>query len=220
MEYAAVRKALDKPLALGQIQLMKCGVGEGQSRLFCEKIDSLSLSCLILLGWAGGLVSDLAVGDVICADTALREGQAPLQCQTLPIKDMRTGPILTVPKALLTPAEKQSAQASGAVAVEMEAYPMVAWANARGIQFIHARVILDGLDESLPDLNKELDPSGGMRWIPFIKRLAARPAILQDLWKLNGRVRALDTTLAKLASDVFNAIPDKSSSSSSISGSR
>jgi nucleoside phosphorylase len=206
MEYAAVRRGLDKPLSLGQVQLMMCGVGEVQSRLFCEKIASQPLSCLVLLGWAGGLVSDMAFGDVVCADAALREGRALLHCQTLPIQNMRAGPILTVPKALLTPAEKQSAQASGAVAVEMEAYPMAAWANERGIPFIHARVILDGLDESLPDLNKELDPSGGVRLMPFLKRLVQRPAILHDLWKLNGRVRALDATLAKLAWDVFKAI--------------
>jgi hypothetical protein len=206
LEYSAVRRALVKPLTDGQVQLAMCGVGEGQARLFCQKIDNLPVSCLVLMGWAGGLVPDLAVGDVVCADTSLREGQPRLPCHTLPIKNNRRGPILTVPKALLTPFEKQTAQSSGALAVEMEAYPLADWAARKGFPFFHVRVILDGWDESLPDLNKELDPSGGMHWLPFLSRLGRHPGILKELWKLNSRVRALDAILEKMAADVFNAL--------------
>lgn len=196
---------------------MRCGVGERQSALFCQKIDqglalsggqviSLnSIACLVLLGWAGGLAPNLAVGEVVCAQTALREGQASLNCETLPIQNARRGPILTVPKALLTPLEKSSAQASGALAVEMEAYPIAAWAKDRGFPFIHIRVIMDTVDETLPAFGAGLNSSGQVRLFPFLKRLAQQPALLRDLWWLNKRISALNPALEKLAQEVASS---------------
>ncbi len=59
---------------------------------------------------------------------------------------------LGMPELPATPQAKRDAQRSGALAVEMEAYPLAAWAAAHRLLFIHARVILDAVDESLPDL--------------------------------------------------------------------
>lgn len=203
MEYSVVQKALKNSRKSGQVNLLSCGVGEGQARLFCQKIESLPISCLVLLGWAGGLAPDLVAGDVVCADAAMHEGQPRLDCQTLRVKNMRIGPILTVPEALLTPKEKRSAQGSGAIAVEMEAYPLAAWAKQRGIPFLHGRVILDTLDETIPDIGQGLDTSGGVNFFPFLKHLVLHPKLFRELWRLNIRVRLVNPALEKLAVDVI-----------------
>jgi nucleoside phosphorylase len=203
LEKSAVQNALKKYLLPSPVQSMICGVGEGQSRLFCQKIDKNMVSCLVLLGWAGGLAAGVAAGDIVCADAALRDGQPPISCRTLPIKNARSGPILTVPKALLTPAKKQSAQASGALAVEMEAYPLAEWADQVGIPFVHARVILDTLDESLPDFGDGLDASTGLRVGPFLKRVARHPGLVWELWKLNARIRLTNLALENLALEIL-----------------
>jgi len=140
---------------------------------------------------------------VVCADTALREGQPRLLCKVVTIPNVRTGPILTAARALLTPSEKRAAQASGALAVEMEAYPLAAWANRRGIPFIHVRIILDTLDETLPDLGHALDLSGKVRLAPLMSLLARRPRLLRELWQLNRRVRALNPVLAKVTKGIL-----------------
>jgi len=183
---------------------MQCGVGEQHSSAFCLKMDQLAVSRLVLIGWAGGLTANLRVGDTICADVALRDGQPPLACTPPPGGKVRTGPILTVPQALLTSSEKQAAAASGALAVEMEAYPLAAWASHRAIPFLHGRVILDAWDESLPDLGQGLDASGRMSFLPLLRQLAANPSLLLDLVRLIRRVHMLDPLLAKLALDLVS----------------
>src|SRR5450759_893292 len=112
LELAAVQKGLTGRLGREPCRLMMCGVGEQQSGLFCQKMDLIAPTCLVLIGWGGGLAAGLAAGDVVCADTALREGQQRLFCKVVTMPNVRTGPILTAPRALLTPAEKRAAQAS------------------------------------------------------------------------------------------------------------
>jgi len=203
LEFAAVRKGLAGRPGREPGRLMMCGVGEQQSGLFCQKMDLIAPTCLVLIGWGGGLAAGLAAGDVVCADTALREGQQRLFCKVVTMPNVRTGPILTAPRALLTPAEKRAAQASGALAVEMEAYPLAAWANRRGIPFIHVRVILDTFDETLPDLGQGLDSSGQVRLAPLLKILVRRPGLLPELWQLNQRVRAINAVLTKVTTDIL-----------------
>lgn len=206
LEFAAVQKGLAGRTGREPDRLMMCGVGEQQSSRFCQKLDLAPPGCLVLIGWGGGLEASLAAGDVVCADVALREGQPRLPCKVVPIPNARTGPILTAPRALITPAEKRAAQASGALAVEMEAYPLAAWANRRGIPFIHARVILDTVDETLPDLGQGLDSSGQIRLAPLLKILARRPGLLPELWQLNQRVRSLNAVLARVMAEILQNV--------------
>jgi adenosylhomocysteine nucleosidase len=196
LEYTAVKKALPDSIPLRQ-----CGVGEQQAGLFCQSLPELP-TCLVLIGWAGGLTPDLTVGEIICADLALREGQPPLPCSPLPLPGVHTGPVLTVPQALLTPIEKSRAhQASGALAVEMEAYPIAAWAHQHNIPFIHLRVISDRWDESLPDLGNGLDRSGRVHFLPLLQQLVVHPTLIRSLWHLNQRIQSLNPILGTLASN-------------------
>jgi nucleoside phosphorylase len=164
-------------------------------------MEQLAVKRLVLVGWGGGLTAGLNAGDVLCASIALHAGKQPVTCTPPTGGKIRAGPILTSAKALLTPAEKRAAADTGALAVEMEAYPLAVWANQHSIPFMHGRVILDTWDETLPDLS--LNASGGVSPIELLKLVAKRPAVLAELARLNRRVQMLDPLLARLAFDLI-----------------
>ena len=198
VEYAAVRRALGKRAASGEIRLGQCGMGVQRARSFCEKAPPGPFACLALVGWAGGLARDLAVGEIVSAEAAVMDGLPRLDCQVLDLPVARTGSILTVPKALMSEAEKRAAvEASGAVAVEMEAYPLAEWAQEQGIPFIHVRIIMDAWDEPLPDF-----AAGGSVW----GRVRGLPGMAPRMWWMYQRIRMLDPLLEKMAGMVAEAM--------------
>jgi nucleoside phosphorylase len=202
MEYGAIRRTLESAHLLepaGKIRLSRCGVGEEQSAAFCRQLDAGQISCLALVGWAGGLVPDLPVGAVVCANAAVKEGQPTLACQALTLADSRTGPILTSPVVLLTPEEKETAQTGGALAVEMEAYPMADWAAQNGVPFFHVRIILDSFEETLPETGSFQDGAGRLHPGSLVMSIIRRPALVKSLAQLSRRVRELDPALGRLA---------------------
>ncbi len=199
-EFNAIRQGMRAFLQRGEYRLLQCGMGEEQSSAFCKQLDEQSITRLVLVGWGGGLSHDLKVGDIICGESALHDGLPPLQCTLPPARTLRHGPILTAHDALMTPLEKQAALGRGAIAVEMEAYPLAAWASQRGIPFMHGRVISDTWDETLPAV--EMDSTGRPRSLALLKQLVLRPAMAVDLVRFGRRIQSLDPLLVKLALDL------------------
>ena len=141
---------------------------------------------IVSVGLAGALQADLAPGDVLLPDTIVWEGASGLERHTVarpPWTEARerlaidaalrvhTGALLSSPVVVATVAEKRAAaERAGAIAVEMEAMPIVAAAVARGIPMLALRVVLDGADVSLEGLPPDLDSSWAAR-----ARLVGRP---------------------------------------------
>jgi nucleoside phosphorylase len=213
-EYAAVRAGVRSLLASGALEVRMCGIGPERAAAFCRGLeDRVDWSCLALLGWAGGLAPELSAGDAILADAVLAPDAPPLACpppRAIALAGVRVGPMLTVAQALFTPAAKRGARETGALAVEMEAYPLAAWAAARGLPFVHARVILDAVEEPLPDLGGALDAFGRPRLSYLLRRVSQRPALVPELWRLGRRGRALRPRLSALARDVAQACCQRS----------
>ena len=138
-----------------------------------------------LLGWAGGLLDHLAVGDIVIADQALSATDSGVDCVRLELPGLprvHCGPMLTTGHVLATPEAKHSAGRSGALAVEMEAYPLAAWAAKHKVPFVHGRVILDRVDEALPELDRVLDGYGQLQIRPLLGALGAgRPCWASSL---------------------------------------
>ncbi len=205
-EYRSVERSLAEALALGQVRLAMCGIGPERAEAFAQGLEQgPAVAGLVLLGWAGGLQADLAVGDLIVAEAA-RNGEGDVApCSAIEIAGARHGTLLTVRQALLTPAAKRAARASGALAVEMEAYPLAAWAAAHSVPFVHARVILDAVDEDLPSFGGALDAFGRVRALPFVRELLARPRLIAGLWPMARRVGQLRPILGALAATILEA---------------
>jgi hypothetical protein len=210
-EYAAVRAGVRPLLGSGALEVRMCGIGPERAGAFCRGLgEGANWSGLALVGWAGGLAPELAAGDAVLADVALAPDAPPLPCHAIALAGGRVGPMLTVAQALFTPAAKRDARETGALAVEMEAYPLAAWAAARGLPFVHARVILDAVEEPLPDLGGALDAFGRPRLSYLLRRVSQRPALVPELWRLGRRGRALRPRLSALARDVAQACCQRS----------
>lgn len=77
------------------------------------------------------MLDHLAVGDIVIADRALSAGRSDANCPALALPGLarvHRGPVLTAGHVIAAPEAKRSAAESGALAVEMEAYPLAAWA--------------------------------------------------------------------------------------------
>jgi hypothetical protein len=153
-EAYAVHRALRQSPRKAKVKI--CGIGPARASAFCKKLDPISLNALVLLGWAGGLSEELKTGDVITASHALMQGESACLCKALSIPGAVIAPIITSKKVLTSTEEKQEARYTGALAVEMEAYPIADWAHQHSIPFTHARVILDALDDPLPQFRFSL----------------------------------------------------------------
>jgi hypothetical protein len=205
-EYAAVRAGVRPLLESGALELRMCGIGPERAGAFCRSLgDGAGWSCLALIGWAGGLAPELGAGDAILADAVLAPDVPPLPCHALALDGVRVGPMLTVAHALHTAAAKRGARETGALAVEMEAYPLAAWAAQRGLLFVHARVILDAVEEPLPDLGGALDAFGRPRLPSLLRQVMRRPALIPEFWHLARRGQALSPRLGELARAVVQA---------------
>lgn len=221
-EYAAIRSALRKNPHGLNLSLQRCGAGMQQARTFSKRLNPSNTSYLVLVGWAGGLSPDLNPGDIVFARRAITIDQEPVPCE-IPagiqdkleqagIGKTRTGDILTTPQVLATPESKLDAQQTAALAVEMEAYPLAAWSHAHEIPFVHARVILDSAQESLPDLGNSLDELGRPRILPILARILRKPSLLGQVWLLTLRIRQLNSRLAALADALIDVLTVSSES--------
>lgn len=206
-EYDAVKAPLRDLLAAGSLELVMCGMGPEAAAAFCRQLEARARlpKALVLVGVAGGLDPALAAGDVILASAALDEDGQRAPCAIIPLPGATTGPVLTVSRALRTTAEKAVGRDTGAVAVEMEAYPLAAWAAERRLPFVHARVILDPYDEPFPDMGDALDPFGRVQLGQVLQSLLAQPSLVVPFLRLLRGARAIGPALGRLAQTVVAA---------------
>ena len=192
------------------VALRMCGIGPRRAAALCTELErGARPRGLALLGWAGGLRDDLAVGDIVIADRALSAGRSDVNCLALALPGtahVHRGPVLTADHVVAAPAAKRAAAACGALAVEMEAYPLAAWAAQREVPFVHGRVILDTVDDALPALDGVLDGYGRLQIRPLLGALAGRPALLGEFTHLALRLRGVNRRLAELAEAVVAAM--------------
>jgi uridine phosphorylase len=206
-ERAVVCAALEDVMADVTVEVRACGIGPAAAAALCQRLDAEApaLKGLALIGWAGGLSPGLSAGDVVVADEAVDLRGERTACTAIRLPGARVGPMLTVPEPLLTPEAKSSHRVGGNLAVEMEAYPLAVWAQGRSLPFVHARVILDPVDEALPDLGDALDTFGRIRWVRLVRPLAGRPSLAADLVRLGRRIRTLSPVLGEAAGEVARA---------------
>jgi len=192
------------------VELRMCGIGPRRSAALCAELErGARPRGLALLGWAGGLRDDLAVGDIVIAERALAAGRSDVDClaPALPgLARVHRGPVLTADHVVAAPAAKRAAAACGALAVEMEAYPLAAWAAQHEAPFVHGRVILDTADDALPALGGVLDGYGRLQIRPLWGALVRRPDLLGEFTRLALRLRGVNRRLAALAEAVVAAV--------------
>jgi hypothetical protein len=105
-----------------------------------------------------------------------------------PMFAVRDGSILETPDVLATRGVKaQAAQASGAIAADMESAAVGQAAGNAGKPFVVLRVVLDTLADTLPPgVGRWIDEAGNRRPLAALE-MALRPASWPDLVRLSRR---------------------------------
>jgi adenosylhomocysteine nucleosidase len=160
-------------------------------------------TAILVTGLAGGCAPDVRTGELILAtavgptagggwlapDAALAaRARAALDAAGLA---HRAGPILTAPAIVESPAAKAECwRRSGALAIDMESAPVLAWASAAGVPAVVVRAVADGPADRLPAaLAHAVSASGRLRWTAAFGWVA-QPALLADglrLWRRSHR---------------------------------
>lgn len=174
---------------------------------------------IVSTGYAGGLgpagIGDVIVGTNVCdwtraqsgevfrADPALRAlareaaGEAKL--------GWSEGPVATVARVLCLAADKRAlAEASGAIAVDMESVAIARAALSGNVPFLLVRAVSDRAGENLPmDFNLWLTPGGRVR---ALAQLARHPSILCALFGMRRQVERGSQSLARFFSSLWPAL--------------
>lgn len=163
---------------------------------------------IISSGFAGGLVDDLAHGDLVIADSvASAAGQRLAIDVKLEAEPHRhVGRLLTVEQVVRTPEEKRAlGKEHSALAVDMETFAVAEVCRAEKIRFMSVRTISDTADEQLPPDVEHLlhQKSLAGRLGAAAGSLARRPSSMKDLWKLREAAIAASDHLAEFLAEII-----------------
>ncbi len=133
-------------------------------------------AAIINVGFCGALDSALKIGDVIVADKVFFSTQM-FDCQSVTTSaSFHHGAIYSSARIAATATEKMELRRSGAIAVEMEAGGIAAYARERGIPFHCVRSVSDLAGESFAnDFNAALGPDGRYRIARLVGSACLQP---------------------------------------------
>jgi len=205
---------------VGDLLLLEPGIGPELAQALLPCIEPLEPQAVWLFGWCGGLTPELSVGDLVLANaTIFSDGAggpvtriphpppAPLVAHLRRLAEelglrMVVGPVLTSAQVLASVEQKQAGAVTGAVAVEMEAGPLARWAVARGVRFVHLRVVLDPVASALPAMCLLTETHGDVPIRAPLLHALTHPREWPALWALIRQARASRRAMA----DVITAL--------------
>jgi adenosylhomocysteine nucleosidase len=192
------------------VLLAQTGIGrervEAATKLILERYP---VTTLVSLGFAGALVEELEVGDVVicstvhCATGRIEEatrqrsycsddGLLRLATNALEGTTARyhVGSGVTVPRIVSSPAKKQElGQAFQAYIVDMESYWIARIASYKRIPFVAVRAISDARRDNLPPFDQMLTTNGRWQWKKTLSHFLHHPQHLAALPGLSRDVR-------------------------------
>ncbi len=182
------------------IRVYQCGVGRERAHDAARAALSAGASALVSWGVAGALVPDLSPGTILLPQQVLTcngeefatDSRWRMEvCRALqPMFAVHGGRLLDSREVLSTPVAKaRIAQATGAIAVDMESAAVGRAAAGAGKPFVVLRVVVDALADTLPrDVERWIDEAGNRRVVAALE-IAFRPACWPSLFKLSLRYR-------------------------------
>jgi adenosylhomocysteine nucleosidase len=181
------------------------GLGGGALRAVEEERPRLVLSC----GFSAGLDETARPGDVVLASSVRDEmgdvivPPAPLReaaARTLEGMPLRQGELVCSTSVAASPEGKRALARPGALALDMESYPVARAAAARGVPWLALRTIVDPLSAALPPFAREARQ--GYAW-PALKHALKGPGAAVELIRLGIWARrageALEEALRRLS---------------------
>ncbi|WP_031482157.1 phosphorylase family protein [Maridesulfovibrio frigidus] len=171
------------------------GIGAEQTSEAATLLAQKNPDLILSAGVSGGLAHGPAAGDLLAASTIhselanhnpwhKSERDVDLSTSLLPAYGkIPSGPMVTVPKPVLTPKEKTSLHdRTGALAADMESIAVAEAATKAGIPFACIRAISDASTRAIPSESLDgVDSSGKTKLKPILKAIANRPSLIFEL---------------------------------------
>jgi nucleoside phosphorylase len=187
------------------------GLGRGAARAALLPFKDRAPSHVVFAGVAGALRGELDTGDIIIFDAALTDEKEGDRVETTPrltarleaalersgLSARRHGTVLEVSKVIGDAEDKRALarRFPDACAVSMEDHAALAAAREIGAEVAAFRVVLDRLNDSMPDLSPGLDAAGRPRALKLAAHLVRQPGALRSLPAL---ARSFNTAKAVL----------------------
>jgi nucleoside phosphorylase len=165
------------------------GMGAAATERALDALLARRPAAVLHMGVAGALRRELGPGEAVLITAAARGGErlecppAPALAARLLAAGAREGESVTVDAAVGDPARKcaLALRHPTALVVEMETWWAARSASAAGVAFAGVRVVVDGLDQTLPDLSSALDEVGNPRPLRLAATLLRRPGTVRHL---------------------------------------
>lgn len=160
---------------------------------------------LLLVGVAGGLSDDLAVGSLIQAGSVGRvPGEARWTAPGASIPGVPEGSVVTADRIASTAAAKRELwEAVGRpprCVVDLESWGVVERTENRGVPWTVVRAVIDAAHEDLPlDFGTLSDAEGQIVRARVLWSLLRRPMAMKGVLELRSRVRTCASRLADVA---------------------
>lgn len=204
-----------------EFRVITGGIGPRRTRQTVERFIATPFSAVLSVGCAGALIPGLTTGQLILAPdirlqaakdddrlellsvdaTLLARTRAAADRSKLPVA---AGPLFTSPKVLFTPEEKAAqGERTGAIAVEMESGVHAVFAAERGLPFLVLRVILDGVDMTIPAVAGLTTPAGEVRPLRAAAYVATHPHHLPALLAIKRARAAAAQAISRLCRELL-----------------
>lgn len=205
-----------------EVLVVTGGIGPRRSRETVSRFATAPLSAVLSIGCAGALVPGLRTGQLILApDVRLQPAKEDERLEQFSVDDdllarmrqaaervglpVAAGSLFTSPKVLFTPEEKAAqGKRTGAIAVEMESGVHAAFAAERQLPFLVMRVILDGVDMTIPAVAGLTTPDGEVRYFRAVSYLATHPQHFPALMAIKRARAAAAQALSRLCQELFS----------------
>jgi nucleoside phosphorylase len=184
-------------LSGSEVVAVAIGMGGDARRTLAEQRPRLVVSC----GFSGGLDASLSAGDLVLATAvstpggeALAAPEAPLQRAAAALDGLRCarGEIVCTTSVAASPEEKRAVAGGGALAIDMESYPVARAAVEAGVPWLALRAIVDPLGSSLPTFAREA--RGHYLW-PALRYAFSGPRAAAGLVRLARNARLAGAAL-------------------------
>jgi adenosylhomocysteine nucleosidase len=186
--------------------LVIAGAGAANAEAACHGLICQFSPLLVLsVGFAGALIPELEVGDIIVPAQVAAAGE--VERQNYPT-EFGVGTLVTVNRVAGREDKQELARRHNAYAVEMEAAAVAQVAQRRGVKFAAIKVISDGLDDEAVGVTGPFVRAEGFDTMGFLFHTAVRPKLWPIVAKLKRSSERASLTLC-CAIQEFLAAPEE-----------
>ncbi len=188
-------------LAQREVLLARTGMGKRRAEVAGRYVlQNFEISGIVSFGFCGALTNEHRPGDVVvCTELTTLSELPPLRPGWKDLEEygVSLGRGVTVDQPVTEPANKRRlGRRLQADIVDMESYWIGRLARRMNVPFFVVRVVIDGLEDRLPDFSRFVDDEGTVLVIEALRYLFSHPSIWAETLRMRKRLAAARRSLA------------------------